>query len=169
MALMPKQTKAETKLMWGLTFNRFIGIVMTMMISMFFSEICATKLKIPFMIICVATYLVLNIKAPTNPKKPYYQGIGSFLLYLYRPKKYFSVNSAEYEKTIERERELNELKIQAAQRAESEKDERKRAAQTAYIIKILNSERRARFKERARIARDAERLARKEKKAAKKR
>jgi len=161
MALIPKQTKAETKLMWGLTMNRFVGIVATMFGSMFLGNIIYSKLKIPFMIISIGIYLFLNKKAPTNPKKQYWQGIFSFFYFATKRKKYYSLHSLEYERTIKKEAERHELKIQKAQKIKDEKQAEKTAARNKFILNILRKERKLRTKLRKKQAKKASKLAKK--------
>lgn len=149
MALVPKQTKAETKLMWGLTMGKFVGVVMTMMLSLLFGNIVHSNLRIVFMIVCVVGYLLLNIKSPTNPQKAYWQGVISFFTYLSRRKVYYSLHSDEYIKTVDKEASDVKRKQEATQTADRIKSEHQRAKETKVVNKILGKERKARQKQKA--------------------
>jgi hypothetical protein len=161
MALVPKQTKAETKLMWGLTFNRVFGLVGSMMLGLFFGSICHRSLKIPFALFCVGAFLFLGKKAPTNAKKKYWQGITGFFNYVFRRRRFYSLHSYEYTKTIKKEAERDELKIRTAQEAKDKKETAERAKRNGYIKKILAEERKLRYKSRKREEKKFEKLARK--------
>ncbi len=168
MALVPKQTKAETKLMWGLTFNKVIGLVGSMMLGLFFGSICHRTLKIPFALVCVGVFLFLNKKAPTNAKQKYWQGIIRFFSYITHRKRFYSLQSYEYEKTIKKEAERNEHKIRTAQEAQDKKEAAQRAKWCKYITKILAQERKLRYKSRKREEKKSEKLARKAKRKSEK-
>ena len=105
MGLIPKQTKAENKLKWGLTLNRMIGLMITVCVSTLFANLVHQKIKIPFMIVCVVIFLFSQSKAPTHPRKTFIQGLKSFYSYIFTPKKYAGVNCAEYSDIIEKEEE----------------------------------------------------------------
>ena len=159
MALIPKQTKAETKLMWGLTLNRFAGVFTTMIMSMLVGGLFP-RLKLPFMILCIGLYLFLCRKAPTNPKKRYWQGMLTYFYYLTHRKKYISMHSDDYEKTIQREADRNELKIQKAQEAKDAKEAAATAKRNNFITRVAANERKVRYKARKKQERKDKRLAR---------
>lgn len=110
MGIMPKQTKAENKLKFGLTLNRLIGLFITIMISTILSKAVHRYLTIPFMLVCVGVYLFSQSKSPTNPKKNFITGLKDCYLYILSPKKYYGVDCDEYKQALLIEEERNEKK-----------------------------------------------------------
>lgn len=110
MGLIPQQTKAENKLKWGLTKNRMLGLVLTILISTALAKAVHKYLAIPFMIFCVAVFLYTQQKSPTNPKKQFIFGLRDYLKYLVSPKKYYGLNGEEYKLAQEQEEKNNEKK-----------------------------------------------------------
>ena len=114
MGIIPKQTKAENKLMWGFTLNRMIGLLVTIMVSSILAKAVHRYLVVPFMIFCVIIYLFTQMKSPTNPKKKFISGLKEYALYLSAPKKYHGITGEEYELTMTMEEERNEKKTAKA-------------------------------------------------------
>ena len=102
MGLVPKQTKTEVKISGGLTLYRTFGlIVTTMLAAMVGSTIVYSKLLLPFIIFCIAVYLILTSKSPSNPNKKFYKGLIEFLTFKKNVKKFYGTNTKEYKKSIE--------------------------------------------------------------------
>lgn len=128
MALMPKKTKSDIKLPWGLTMNKLIGIVGSIMIGFMFSSAVHKWLQIPFVIFCVIAFLVLSRKSKHNPAQSYYKGILIFFQYLARRKKFETMNGTEYVRTVQKEENrIAEIKRKEEERnaAATEKQRRK--------------------------------------------
>jgi len=114
LGIIPKQTKAENKLMWGFTLNRMIGLLVTIMVSNILSKAVHRYLVIPFMVFCVGVFLITQLKSPTNPKKKFISGLKEYALYLSSPKTYYGITGEEYELTMTMEEERNEKKTAKA-------------------------------------------------------
>lgn len=114
MGIMPKQTKAENKLKFGLTLNRLIGLAVTIMMASILSRGVHKYLSIPFMIFCVLVYLFSQSKSPTNPKKNFITGLRDCFVYHTTPKKYYGVACDDYKQAIIIEEEKNEKKKKKA-------------------------------------------------------
>lgn len=76
MGLVPKATKAENKMAFGLSFVRLMGFVMTLMLSVSVGDSYVhTSFRLLFTIFCCVMYLILNLPAPHNPKRRIWNGM----------------------------------------------------------------------------------------------
>lgn len=108
MALVPRQTKAKIKLMWGFTLSRLLGVFFTLFASVLFGNIVHRYLRIPFYIICLALYLFCTRKSPTNPHKTLWQSIVAYWRYFVSPKRYLSVIGLAFNQVLGKEVVLDE-------------------------------------------------------------
>ncbi len=92
MGLVPKQAKADTKIHKSFTLQRVAGLIVTIVVSTFISNICAPSFAFLFIIFCSIVYLLLSSKAPDNKTKSFFGGIRSWLKYLILPKKIYGDN-----------------------------------------------------------------------------
>lgn len=97
--LVPKTTSAENKLMWGMTYQRLLGFVMTLVLSANMgTALVHTYLQPLYIIANIGFYFVLTRKDVTNPNKLLAQGLVSFVLSSVEPKKYMSIIGSAYAK-----------------------------------------------------------------------
>lgn len=97
MGMVPKETKAQNKQVLNLSLNMIFGIIMTMMLSQSFGNILVhPKLNLPFMIVCIALYLLVNRPAPNAPNRKLWQGWLIWMSRIFRRKKYKSIIGYEY-------------------------------------------------------------------------
>lgn len=103
MGLIPKNIVEETKMMFGLSYMRLMGLVVTFMMAVCMDDSVHSWFHIPFIIACVLIYVVLNLKAPHNPKRRLWQGLFLWLTSKITPRSYYSIigyayKEAEHEK-----------------------------------------------------------------------
>jgi hypothetical protein len=98
MGLVPKCIKEENKMMFGLSYNRLMGLIITLMMGVSMGNAYVHAwLHIPFVIACILFYLVLNLKVPQNPNRRIWQGLTLWILHLFTPHIYLSVIGYAYE------------------------------------------------------------------------
>lgn len=95
MGLVPKQSKADTKIHKSFTMVRIVGLIITILLSSAISKVCSPVLSLLFIIFCAVTFLILSSKAPDNKTKSFFGGIKAWLKYLIFSKKLFG-NSHKY-------------------------------------------------------------------------
>ncbi|MFT3950662.1 MAG: hypothetical protein QM689_01640 [Oscillospiraceae bacterium] len=82
MGLIPKQTKSEIKVVGNFALIRIFGLAFTLMLSSAIGSVAVHKylqpVFIPFNLI---VFLILSKQSPTNPRKSYWRGLASFLLF----------------------------------------------------------------------------------------
>lgn len=100
MALIPKQTKAQTKLYKNLTAGRFIGLVMSLLIGLLFGNLVHNSIRLLFMILVPAFYLIMTVQSPTNPKKNLAQSMADYFRYLIGRKEYHSLLGYSFEESV---------------------------------------------------------------------
>lgn len=100
MSLIPRQTKAQIKIGWGLSLGRLMGLFVTLFAALIFGNLVHKYLRIPFYFICIGIYFVYNIKSPVNPKKHIWQSCIDCWSYLFRQKKYMSVIGQAFSQVI---------------------------------------------------------------------
>lgn len=112
MGLVPKKTKADTKVLKGLTASRFLGLLMTIILSfMIGSIIIPGWWKFLFVIFCIAVFLILSGKAPTNPNISFCKGLLNYLTFKLDTKEYVGTSNEEYKKYMQsKENKKNEKK-----------------------------------------------------------
>lgn len=102
MGLVPKKTKADTKVLKGLTASRFLGLLMTIIMSfMIGSLIIPGWWKFLFVIFCIVVFFILTGKAPTNPNISFCKGLLNYLAFKFDTKKYVGTSNAEYKEYIQ--------------------------------------------------------------------
>ena len=102
MGLVPKQTKAENKAMFGMSMQKMIGLVMVISCSSYAGQFVVNRyLTIPFIIGCVIIYLQLYRPMPTNPKKTVFYGLSCWLRELGSPQHYASIIGSAYQQFLE--------------------------------------------------------------------
>jgi hypothetical protein len=92
MGLVPKAIKEENKQIFGASLNLLLGFMVTLLLS---NSIGNTSVhswfRVPFIIYCLAIYVLLNFKAPGNPKKHVWQGMIIWFVDLSSPRKFLSI------------------------------------------------------------------------------
>lgn len=97
MALVPKATKAENKMMFGLSFMRLMGFVMALMLSVSVGDMFVhSSFRLLFTIYCVVMYLILNLQAPHNPKRRMWNGLLLWITSISMPHVYRSMIGYAY-------------------------------------------------------------------------
>jgi hypothetical protein len=92
MALVPRAIKEENRMAFGFSFNRTIGFVMVMMMSVSIGDMYVhSYLRVPFSIYCVVMFIIMNLKAPQNPKRRVWEGFVLWLVSRFSPNKYLSL------------------------------------------------------------------------------
>ncbi len=99
MGMIPKTTKTETKAVFGMTMQRLMGAVMTMVASFMIGRIFVhSSLNTLFIVVCVGMYFLLNASAPGNPRKRLWQGLILFIKDRMSPRYYLSIIGYAYER-----------------------------------------------------------------------
>lgn len=98
MGMIPKKTRAQNKVLKGLTAIRFMGLVMTIMLSAMLGSVIGGWLKFLFIAFCVTAFFVLTAKSPTDPNKSFAKGIVTYLLYLFDIKSMVGSSNKEYKR-----------------------------------------------------------------------
>jgi hypothetical protein len=97
MGLIPKQTKAENKGMFGMSMNKLMGLMMVMSCSSYAGQYLINRyLTIPFIIGCVVIFWQLYKPMPTNPQKTVFYGLTCWLMDMGSPRYYASIISYAY-------------------------------------------------------------------------
>lgn len=115
MGMIPKTTKAETKVFAGKDKNWLLGLVMTLMMAYAFGQkFVHAAFTLPFLIFVIVVYILLQRPAPSNPKRPMWQGLVLWLLYLRDSACYASIIGYAYkerrEKLLEQHRKSLEIR-----------------------------------------------------------
>lgn len=92
MGLVPKQSKADTKIHKSFTMVRIVGLIITILLSSAISKVCSPVLSLLFIIFCAVTFLILSSKAPDNKTKSFFGGIKAWLKYLIFSKKLYGIS-----------------------------------------------------------------------------
>lgn len=111
MGLVPKSIHEETKMMFGMSYMRLMGLIMTFMTAVCMDDSVHSWFHIPFIICCVLIYIILNFKAPNNPKRRLWQGMLLYLISKFTPQAYLSVIGYAYKEEKEvksREKEIEQ-------------------------------------------------------------
>lgn len=108
MALIPKQTKAQTKIYRNLTAGRFIGLIFAIFGGLLFGSFVHNSVRILFMILVPAFYLIITLRSPTNPKKNLAQSMTDYFRYLAGRKHYRSLLGYSFRETQDMERRASE-------------------------------------------------------------
>ncbi len=101
MALIPNQTKAQTKIYRNLTAGRFIGLIFAIFGGLLFGSFVHNSVRILFMILVPAFYLVMTLRSPTNPKKNLVQSTADYFRYLTGRKHYRSLLGYSFMETVQ--------------------------------------------------------------------
>lgn len=102
MGLVPKKVKADNKLGFGdMTFNVFLGLLMTVMVAMLIGNAVHSSIRILFQILCAGLFLLLSLPSRSHPKQRIYQSILSFLKYQFSVKRYDSIITQHFEEAKE--------------------------------------------------------------------
>lgn len=97
MGMIPKTTKAETKAVFGMTMQRLMGAMFTMMASFMIGRVFVhSSLNTVFIIVCLGLYFLLNTSAPGNPRKRLWQGLILFIKDRMSPRYYLSIIGYAY-------------------------------------------------------------------------
>lgn len=83
MGMIPKQTKAEKKVLKGLSVMRFIGLMMTIMLSSVISDLIGGWVKFIFIGFCIVVFFILTSKSPTDPNQSFAKGLITFLSFAF--------------------------------------------------------------------------------------
>ncbi|GAB5083120.1 hypothetical protein Osc1_22980 [Hominimerdicola sp. 21CYCFAH17_S] len=119
MGLVPKQSKADTKIHKSFTMVRIVGLIITILLSSAISKVCAPILSLVFIILCAVTFLILSSKAPDNKTKSFFGGIKAWLKYLIFSKKLYGISH----KYVVANNERRCLKNDGKKKREERKDE----------------------------------------------
>ena len=128
MGMIPKRTRTDQEFSIGIlnvTLKRVMGLVVTVTVSAGISQAMPKGMAIGFMVFCVASFLILTKKAPSDPGKLYYRGLLDYISYLFLPKTYYSKESKEYiltQKRKEDKRLEKEKKRQSSKRKDGKKE-----------------------------------------------
>lgn len=98
MGMIPKNTRAKNKVLKGLTAMRFIGLMMTIMLSTMLGSFIGGWLKFLFIGFCIVIFFILTSKAPTNPNKSFAKGVAEYLSFLADNKKMVGSGNKEYKR-----------------------------------------------------------------------
>ena len=97
MGLIPKNVCEETKMIFGLSYFRLMGLIITIMMSISLADnYVHSWFHIPFIIFCVVMYAVMNFKAPHNPKRRVWQGFAQWISNIFTKQRYLSVIGYAY-------------------------------------------------------------------------
>lgn len=111
MGLVPKKSKAETKIHKSITMAKAIGFVMTIICAYAISQIlCTSVLQFWFIVFMCIVYLILSSKAPSNKTQSFYRGLINWIKYLFSPKHIYGKNHIYVLKQKERIEQINEKK-----------------------------------------------------------
>lgn len=111
MGLVPKCIKEETKMDFGLSLYRLMGLLITFMLSVTLAEqYVHSWFNFPFIVTCIIYYLILNLPAPNNPKRSLWQGLFLWLIRLFTPISYMSIIGYAY---AEAQQGKEEMKFEA--------------------------------------------------------
>jgi hypothetical protein len=97
MDLVPKVLKEETRMFMGLSYFRLMGVVFTLMLSVSFGEkYIHSYLRVAFTIYCVVIFIVLNFKAPQNPRRRVWEGFILWITNMLSPNNFLSIIGYAY-------------------------------------------------------------------------
>jgi hypothetical protein len=83
--------------MWGMTYQRLMGFVVTLVVSVNTSTLFVhTYLQPVYILANIGLYFLLTRKDVTNPNKLLAQGLFSFIGSCLEPKKYMSIIGSAY-------------------------------------------------------------------------
>lgn len=100
MGLIPKQTKAENKGMFGLGMYKMLGLMSVIVFSSNAGQILVNRyLTIPFTIGCVVIFWQLYKPLPTNPKKTTFYGLSRWMADRSCPRYYASIVGYAYQQS----------------------------------------------------------------------
>jgi hypothetical protein len=102
MGLIPKATKADTKLLFNLNMNWLLGIMMTLIMSVQWGNLFVhTDFQLLFIGFCIVIYVLLNKPAPHNPKRVIWQGMLLWIANIITPKVYLPIIGCAYQEAQE--------------------------------------------------------------------
>jgi uncharacterized protein YacL len=129
MGMIPKSTKSDVKIWKGIGLMKFLGIIMTLMISFLIAPLLFSSgaLKIFFIVFCVVVFIICTLKSPTDPNKSFIKGLMDFLKFKVRIKDIYGNNGEEYE-AYRKECEEREAKKEQRFNKRKERKERKEKA-----------------------------------------
>lgn len=124
MGLVPKQTKAENKGMFGMSMYKMIGLMLVISCSDYFGQDLVNRyLNVPFIIGCAVIYLLLGRPMPTNPKVMLWRGLLNFVTNARSPEHYASIIGYAYEESNrDKEAEPAQGSASASQGVKHEQD-----------------------------------------------
>lgn len=109
MGLIPKQTKAENKGMFGMGMYKMMGLMFVITFSSYAGQFLINRyLTIPFILGCVVIYWQLDKPLPTNPKKTYLYGLSRWLTDRSSPRYYASVIGYAYQQSRDEQNKENQ-------------------------------------------------------------
>ena len=117
MGMIPKKTKAETKVFKGLTAQRFLGLLMVLMVAAMIGSFIGGVLQWVFVVFAVIVFFILTGRSPTNPSKTFFRGLLDFISFKFDVKKMIGTSHVEYVTYEMKEEE----KAESKQRKEDKK------------------------------------------------
>lgn len=111
MGLVPKTTKSEIKVFRNLSITRVIGLIAAGGIGLTIGSILPYNwLQIVLSVAFILLFMIASGKAPTDPTKPFAQGLLQYIRFTLMPKKLYGKKTKEYIEYKERIDARNEKK-----------------------------------------------------------
>lgn len=117
MGMMPKKTKAETKVYRNLTLARIFGLIIALLIGFLLSKLVYYRFAPLVIIFTVALYFVASGKAPYKSKKSFYGGLKDYCSFLMRKRTYYGSQTKEVKESEEYYNEKNKKHSKTKEKA----------------------------------------------------
>ena len=124
MGMIPKKTRAQNKVLKGLTAMRFMGLMMTIILSTMLGSFIGGWLKFLFIAFCIIIFFILTSKSPTNPNKSFAKGTAEYLSFLFDIKKMVGSSNKEYKRYC-KWKEIKNAKSKKKRKTKSKKNKEK--------------------------------------------
>ena len=95
MGMMPKKTKAETKVYRNLTLARIFGLIISLLTGFLISKIVYYRFAPLVIILTVLFYFISSGKTPYKSKKTFYSGLKDYCCFLRRKRIYYGSQTKE--------------------------------------------------------------------------
>ncbi|MBR1751879.1 MAG: hypothetical protein IJ740_18995 [Ruminococcus sp.] len=96
MGMIPKKTKAEIKIVKGLTAARLLGLMMVLMSATLVGQFIGGLLQWAFVAFAVVVYFILTGRSPTDPGKTFFRGLIDFINFKFDVKDMIGPSSPDH-------------------------------------------------------------------------